>query len=266
MTNTPSFDFRSHLGSKEIPQLKPTHVGQLVVGVAADERGVVFAALPDTEMSGRLVTKYDNVVIGPIENDWERLAKTLSHLPEFLGPRPVSCIALRIEDGGFVGIVPDLLDRLRLVFPKVLTTVKGDDVQDWIANEDCQIALPDLPEDEPWVVELLTAAAATAAGMLNGHQSKGQPDDVGPEWQAGSSKPNDAVSPAKRLPNPARAVLVETERRNSPSATAINFTNPYLYIATVKSDLSGQCLLEEDRTCIFKLDSRNAQSLRDLQQ
>jgi|GEM_PF-3066113 len=267
MNITPPFDFRSHLGSQEIPPLKPSLVGQLVVGVAADQHGVVFAALPDTEMSGRLVTKYDNVVIGPIENDWGRLAKLMRRLPEILGPRHVSSIALRIEEGGFVGIVPDLFERLKSVFPEAMTTLNGDDVRAWIANEGCEVALPDIPDDEPWVTQLMSAAAETAASLLNGHQSEGMPDCVGSEVRETPCKAarNMAASELSEIDSRAEPIT-EPERRNSPSATAINFTNPYLYIATVKSDLSGQCQLEEDRTCIFKLDSRNAQSLRELQQ
>ncbi|MDF1835940.1 MAG: hypothetical protein P1U62_13815 [Alteraurantiacibacter sp. bin_em_oilr2.035] len=267
MTAIPPFDFRNLLGSKSIDPVDPGEVERLVVGVAANEPGLALVALRDGKLLGKNLDAYAHVVIGPIEDDWETIAGFIDEVRELLEPPIIGNVLLRMEDGSSVGNAARIYERLKKTFPSELLTVGGDEVAKWTKASPCKIALPDIPEEDIWTRQLLAGAAETAVFAENGpFLSRRQDAAPRARRSAQTTVPAVTASADSSCEKACAATVNDLELRNSYSATAINFTNPYLYIATVRSDLDGKFILEDDRTAIFKLEGRSSESLRKMQQ
>jgi hypothetical protein len=262
------FDFREFLGGRRADMLGPKACHRLVLGAAACEQGLALVALCEGELADQNLDCYAHVVLGPIEDDWEHIAKLIDQLREILEPPVVSCVLLRLGPGPVSWNVARIFDRLKRVFPTELRTVCGDTVDEWAKVSPCKISLPNISEDERWIRELLLSAAKTALFAENAAVSLGRPDDPGSSAgsQDGEAPHNDIEEKsASSKAKPDAGIAPSPLFWNSPAATAINFTNPFLYIATVRSDTESGFVLDEERTLSMELRDRTAEGLLKLQ-
>lgn len=267
MKPSASFDFRDLIGIANFAEVDPKDCERLIIGAASCDIGIALVALKEGELGEAPLDAYAHVVIGPIEDDWEHIATLIDQLRNVFEPPIISQVLLRVEEGEDRGTNKLIFERLQEVFPEELRLVRGERVAQWAKQSPCRISLPDIPEDDVWTRKLLFSAAETAVFLERGAKSLGRPDPIakfGVQQTEKSADERELREGPVTLPLQA-PVAARAPRRNTPSATALNFTNPVLHIVTVREGLDDEYVLDEERTCSLTLADRSATGLAALQ-
>lgn len=131
-----------------------------IVGVAWTDVGIGLVALPLSGEIGNALRAYNNLALGPIEGDWERIAYSIQLLPSlFEGTSPFVFLGGQVD--GTRDLFP-VAQEFCDAFPRRVHHFARSRVEDWVALAMPDITPPLIPVEDSWCREPIQAAAETA--------------------------------------------------------------------------------------------------------
>lgn len=262
------FDFRRLMNMADLPQLDSIPFQNVTVGATVNEFGLALVMLPEGGLDSLDLGSYSNLVIGPIENDWDQVALLIDRVRSIIEPPHVSGFYLRLDKRALGKNVVRMHARLEELFPKELRIVEEAEIAFWRKKFPSRIAMPDIPEPDAWAADLLIGAAETAIfGELT---ASSVPSGAGDKEQIASDAHSGAL--AKAFPTetaekaqPAGPAPKRCVRRFESEATAISYSKPHLHLVTVYVDEQSRLVIDRSRTRYLSFDSRETSSIRAIQ-
>lgn len=131
-----------------------------IVGVAWSAIGIGLVALPLSGETGTVLRAYNNLALGPIEDDWARIAYSIQLLPGlFEGTSPFVFLGGRID--GTQDLHP-VAEEFCDAFPRRVHHFPRSRVDEWAALAMPDITAPLIPVEDAWCRQPIHAAAETA--------------------------------------------------------------------------------------------------------
>lgn len=262
------FDFRRLMNTPDLPQLVPLPSESITVGAAANELGLALVMLPEGGLDSLDLRSYSNLVIGPIENDWDQIVLLIDRVRAIIEPPHVSRFYLRLDRRSMGENVVRMHARLEELFSKEFRIVEETTIAFWRKKFPSRIAMPDIPEPDAWAAGLLIGAAETAIfGELT---ASSVPSDAEVRAQPAFDAHSGALAKAFPTESPETAQLAgpapkRCVRRYQSEATAISFSKPHLHLVTVYFDEHSRLVIDHSRTRYLNYDGRGTSSIRAIQ-
>ena len=262
------FDFRRLMNMADLPNVDSLPFQSVTVGAAVNDFGLALVMLPEGGLDSLDLGSYSNLVIGPIENDWDEVALLIDRVRSIIEPPRVSGFYLRLDKRALGKNVVRMHARLEELFPKELRIVEEAEIAFWRKKFPSRIAMPDIPEPDAWAAGLLIGAAETAIfGELTAsleNWGAGDKEQPASDAHSGALAKAFPTEPPKK-PQPARLAPRRSVRRCKSEATAISFSKPHLHLVTVYVDEQSRLVIDRSRTRYLSFDGRDATSIRAIQ-
>ncbi|WP_338243180.1 hypothetical protein [Aurantiacibacter hainanensis] len=261
------FDFREYLGHGQFSSLDPNDHGTVTVGASASAQGLALVALPEGQLLSNNLRSYANIVIGPIEDDWEHIARLIDLSPSVLQPPGVGKLLLRQGSTDRSLNKKRIENQLVATYGEAVEIVDTDAISDWVTVTKPRIASPDIPQECEWSRPILMAAAEAA--LYAEHRFPARPRHFIVPRTGGSRPQSRALEESESAED--EGDILEADAFSPPqdgerrSATAISYTRPFLHIVTVTRGDDGRIVIDPAHTGHFEFDCREASSLRQLQ-
>ncbi len=130
-----------------------------IVGIAWNDEGVGLVALSIAAAMNKAMRAYINLSLGPIENDWHRIAPLAQNLPLiFYDKVPLVFLCDFSREAGQK--YPIAADFLR-AFGDRAKVISHEEVERWASEAIPSIAAPNIPARDSWSIKPIRVAAET---------------------------------------------------------------------------------------------------------